>query len=197
MDEYKMDDLAEDSEDEKRIENAERAVERKAGNRRKKHSTGAVKSRGGTPHFPVAAQPPVLGIPGATAPYNQPRRPTLPPPTRPIGPCHFYGEMGHLRLSCPTRAVTVSQKWYPFQKECVLGVDLGHRESIYNAGICVNCVNVRYSDVCCEGIESSESVDYVDAESSETAASVTTVQSGTCSSTASKVRSSGQDVKEF
>ena len=166
VDEYTVDDLAEYSDDEKRIEKAERVAERKAGKRRKKRGTGAVKSRGGSPHFPVAVQPPVMRMPVTAAPYNQPRWQTLPPPTRPIGPCHFCGEMGHLSLSCPVRAMAVSRKWYPFQRKCVLGVDVEHRKSIYSAAKCVRGVGVRTSDVCCEGIESRESVDYVDAESS-------------------------------
>ena len=95
VDEYTADDLAEDSDDEKRIEKAERAAERKAGKRRKKRGATALKSRGGPPRFPMSAQPPATGMPVAVAPYSQPRRQALPPPARPVGPCHFCGEMGH------------------------------------------------------------------------------------------------------
>ena len=44
--------------------------------------------------------------------------------SRPVGPCHFCGKMGHLRLYCPVRASKEGKKWYPFlSKEGVDTVD--------------------------------------------------------------------------
>ena len=68
------------------------------------------------------------------------------PPARPIGPCHFCGKMGHLRLYCPARAMAGNQKWYPFQCVCVAGVDVGYRDSKYRAVKCVNSANVIVRD---------------------------------------------------
>ena len=54
-----------------------------------------------------------------------------------IGPCHFRGEMGHLRLYCPAMAAAENRKWYPSQVERV------------------KCADVQYSEVkcvCAEGV---------------------------------------------
>ena len=123
VDEYTADDLADDSDDERRIEKAERAAERKAGKRRKKRSSqaGQAKFRAG----PAAGmQQPAGVMPAAAASFAQTKRQVAPAATRPIGPCHFCGEMGHLRLYCPARATAVSKKWYPSQVECVTGVNV-------------------------------------------------------------------------
>ena len=53
MDEHTADDLVEDSDDEKRIEKAEKAADqRKAGKQWKKHGAASVKSHGSPSHFP-------------------------------------------------------------------------------------------------------------------------------------------------
>ena len=55
------------------------------------------------------------------------------------------------------------------------GVDVGYRESIYKVAKCVNCVNARASEGCCEGRETRNGVDCIDTKSSETTGSVTVV----------------------
>ena len=98
--EYTADDLAKDSDDKRRIEKAERAAERKAGKRRKKRCPHAPGPCGGLARFPAAGiQTAVSGMPTAAPPFSQARCQAVPAATRPIGPCNFCGEMGHLRLS--------------------------------------------------------------------------------------------------
>ena len=48
-----------------------------------------------------------------------PKRQLVPTASRPVGPCHFCGKMGHLRLYCPVRAAAEGRRWYPFQCETV------------------------------------------------------------------------------
>ena len=124
VDEYTADDLADDSDDEKRIERVEKAAEKKAEKRRKKHGQVPGKARGGPPRFPSATQAQVMGTPVPAMPVSQPGRHVAPVAARPVGPCHFCGEMGHLRLHCPVRAAAIGRKWYPFHEDCVVGVDV-------------------------------------------------------------------------
>ena len=150
--EYTAGDLADDSDVEKKIEKAERAAETKAGKQRKKRGAASVRFRGSPSCFPAAVQSPVMGLLVMAGSFDQPRCQAVPPPARPVGPCHFCGEMGHLHLYCPARAIAVNRKWYPFQNDSVLGVDVGYNESIYKLAKCVNGVNARASDGCCKGI---------------------------------------------
>ena len=69
-----------------------------------------------------------LGMPLASPPVVQPRRQGVPLATRPVRPCHFCGEMGHLRLYCPARAAAVNRKWYPFHVEGDTSCDVRYRE---------------------------------------------------------------------
>ena len=150
VDEY----TADDSDDEKRIERAEKAAEKKAEKRRKKRGQVPGKARSGPPRFPSATQAQVMGMPVPAVPVSQPRRHVAPVAARPVGPCHFCGEMGHLRLHCPARAAATGRKWYPFREGCVVGVDVKHRE--YKCGVaeCVNCVDVKVNSSTCKHIES-------------------------------------------
>ena len=113
--EYTTDELAEDSDDEKRLERAEKAAEQKAAKRRKKRTIGQLgKPRGSlrptTPGVPVAAATTVPAPPF----YRAGARSGTATP-RPGGPCFGCGEMGHLRAHCPKAAGTAeSRKWYPF-----------------------------------------------------------------------------------
>ena len=116
--EYTADELAEDSEDEKRLEKAEKAAERKALKRKR---TKMVPSR----PRPSAANPGRSigaggGVGAGTAqPVVQMQRRTAATlgqqPTRPLGPCFACGEMGHLRHRCPhtAAAAAADRKWYP------------------------------------------------------------------------------------
>ena len=118
--EYTTDELAEGSDDEKRLEKAERAAEVKAAKRRKKRGGGvAVLGRPrGQPRPPaplaVAAQAAALQF----QPTTTARRPgaAMASGQRAVGPCFACGEMGHLRLHCPkiTAAADSGRRWYPF-----------------------------------------------------------------------------------
>ena len=111
--EYTADELAEDSDDEKRIFKAEKAAERKAAKRRK---TMPPRPRSRVQGSMVDAAPAVglhqaqQVVPGrpATMPqsYAQAVR-----PARPLGPCFSCGEPGHIRSCCPK--VSDGRKWYP------------------------------------------------------------------------------------
>ena len=85
---------ADDSDDEKRIERAEKATEKKAGKPWRKRGQVPGKSRSTPPRYSSAAQAQVLGtVPGVSV--SQPRRQVVPAAARLIGPCHFCGEFGH------------------------------------------------------------------------------------------------------
>ena len=110
--EYTTDELAEDSDDEKRLERAEKAAEQKAAKRRKKRTIGQLgKPRGSlrltTPGVLVAAATIVPAPPF----YRAGARPGTATP-RPVGPCFGCGEMGHLRAHCLKAAE--NRKWYLF-----------------------------------------------------------------------------------
>ena len=100
VNEYGEDELADDSEDEKRMTRAVAAAEKKATQQKKKKAgRGAVmQSR------PDAAfRPPPR--PTVDSGYQVSRMP------RHVGPCFGCGEMGHLRRNCPK---TATPRPYPF-----------------------------------------------------------------------------------
>ena len=121
--EYTADELADDSDDEKRLEKAEKAAEKKAGLRKRKRAQQQ-QQQPKFPRFPTREK---------ASPYNY----TFPPPAlqwkpqqalpvgpgvgarhtpqaspRAVGPCFACGEMGHLRTYCP-KIQTQERKWYP------------------------------------------------------------------------------------
>ena len=190
VDEYTADDLAEDSEDEKRIEKAERAAERKAGKRRKKRNlqTGYAKPRGGTSRAPTSVnQSQLAGMPVVSAPLGQSRRPSVTPAARPIGPCHFCGEFGHLRLYCPARAAAAQKQWYPFQVECVTGVDVEDKESMCESAECAVGVNKETAESNSVSNTVRESVDCVCAKSDETVGCVPRGQAAVAPSVSTEI----------
>ena len=99
---YKGNDLAEDEEDAKRLEKAERTAEQQANKKRRKTAV----SRFGPRHDP----------PGTSAPVQKPASLPRPqftgnrPGPRTPGPCFHCFEMGHLKAACPKLAAT-----YPFE----------------------------------------------------------------------------------
>ena len=111
--EYTADELAEDSDDEKRLEKAERAAERKAAKRRK-----APERRPKPYGRPQQGQPlPSTGpVTTALIPGASQKRPLVTPlPQRQVGPCFACGQMGHLRSFCPKTAGSSNstKSWYP------------------------------------------------------------------------------------
>ena len=107
--EYTADELADNSEDEKRIEKAEKAAEKKSVKRRK------VAGRPTPAKQPRSVATPSSSVSSAT---QVPRRPGLIPAvakSRPLGPCFTCGEMGHLHSFCPRREgqALSGKKWYP------------------------------------------------------------------------------------
>lgn len=111
--EYTADELTDDSDDEKRLEKAEKAAERKAAKRKRKR---AEPTRAGKGRFnPVqSASTPSVPAPTPTSATFSARRPAVvPAPARAIGPCFACGEMGHLRTYCPKTAP--DRKWYLLQ----------------------------------------------------------------------------------
>eukprot|EP00731_Ephydatia_muelleri_P003678 Em0001g3678a len=96
VEEYVDDDLADDSDDERRMEKAERAAERKvAAKRRKEREAGAKRARLSEPE-PLA--------PEGKRPLRA-REPAglVAVPRSAPGACHQCGEFGHWRRDCPKR----------------------------------------------------------------------------------------------
>ena len=91
------DELAEDSEDEKRLEKAEKAAERKAF-KRKRTKTMPSRPRLCTANLERSV--------GGAQPVVQRRMAVMlgQQPTRLLGPCFACGEMGHFRHWCPHTA---------------------------------------------------------------------------------------------
>ena len=99
---YTADELADDSDDEKRLE---KAAERKAAKRKRKVPMQAV-ARGHAGQQPPGVAgassylPPVDTLVPQVAAY--PRHPLAPPVLpRQLGPCFACGELGHIRSYCP------------------------------------------------------------------------------------------------
>ena len=97
--EYEADALADDSDDEKKIEKAERAAEKKAvvaaRKRKRQAPVGAKAQKVESPGVPRAALQQSFPLVKPTG-----RFPTA-PVVRPIGPYHQCYEYGHLRRNCP------------------------------------------------------------------------------------------------
>ena len=116
--EYTADELADNSEDEKRIEKAEKAAEKKSVKRRK------VAGRPTPAKQPRSVATPSPSVSSATQ-VPRPRRLGLIPAvaeSRPLGPCFTCGEMGHLHSFCPRREgqALSGKKWYPSRSDmCV------------------------------------------------------------------------------
>jgi len=95
--EYTADELAEDSNDKKHLEKAEKAAERKAAKRKRKQVEPTAKT--GKGRYNVQ-QPGPSGSALISAAM------------RTAGTCFACGEMGHLRSYCPNTPAE-SRKWYP------------------------------------------------------------------------------------
>ena len=112
--EYTADELADDSDDEKRLEKAEKAAERKAVLRKRKRPQPTAAKH---PPLPPRLQP-QYGVgyhsPQQLGPSTSVGIRSPPPPLlqRAMGPCFACAEMGHLRSQCP-KMQSLERKWYP------------------------------------------------------------------------------------
>ena len=126
--EYEADELASDSDDEKKLEKAEKAADRKAQRLRKRkqdfQSWKAKRQRSFAPDYgqQSAAGGP-LGAGGQffnsmSAGQRGSASASL-GAAKPIGPCFHCLQMGHLRRNCPKLASSSTVgKWYPFSEAC-------------------------------------------------------------------------------
>ena len=115
--EYETDDLARDSDDEKRIIRAEKAAEKKVVSLKKKSRGGKTPARTQTwlsyrqQSFPQSQRPQYPRYAPSTSGAA---------PSRPVGPCHACHEFGHLRNSCPKVFGTPARNpQYPFHMDSV------------------------------------------------------------------------------
>ena len=107
--EYTADELADNSDDKKKIEKAEMAAERKAAKKKAAQKVPTMKRAMQVPQSPA-----ILRWQNKT-----PRRQIIVPSAknmRPVGPCFSCGEMGHLRSYCPKPEVG-AKKMYPLCPE--------------------------------------------------------------------------------
>ena len=115
--EYTADELAEDSDDEKRLEKAERAAERRAAKRKKTAPERRTKPYS-RPQQSQQLQAATPSTPAFMTPVQKRSLPITPLPQRQsgVGPCFACGLYGHLRSYCPKIAGSSSstKSWYPF-----------------------------------------------------------------------------------
>ncbi len=118
--EYTADELAADSDDEKRLDKAEKAAERKAGKRKRKRPEFPPKT--GKTGGRFSAGQGQSASPFRTALYPAKRPMTAPALPRGVGPCFACGEMGHLRRDCPRIAPMDAWKWYPSHTDALSNI---------------------------------------------------------------------------
>lgn len=112
--EYTADELAEDSNNEKRLEKAEKSAKRKASKKKLHVPDHHSKRHTQKPILPQQQQMPLEALTQALPP----RRPLLSPlqatTSQPDGPCFARGQVGHLRRFCPKLQSTSNIKsWCP------------------------------------------------------------------------------------
>ena len=163
MAEYQEDELASDSEDEKKIEKAEKAAKRKASKWRKRKAdsvAGLSKAKFRRDQQFLGLQeafggrlPSIRGrIPGSVGPFR-------------VGPCHNCWEMGHFRRDClkPVQALprpacppgpAGKAKWYSFvmssesvQRELVSNELISDSVAHYSVNVFDACQAVCASEV--------------------------------------------------
>ena len=106
---YIGNDVATNEDDARRIEKAEKTAEQRV-SKRKRNAAATAASQRAKRQLPVAGGTQTLG-PSQPAHYLLPRPLYQPQPasTRPVGPCFYCGEVGHLKSICPRLS-----KSYPF-----------------------------------------------------------------------------------
>ena len=117
--EYTTDEVAEGSDDEKRLERAEKAAEQKTAKRRKKRagSTSGRPCGQPRPSVPVAMAAPTVSLQCQATTTRRPGTATA-PVQQAVGPYFACGELGHLRVHCPKTVAAAESggRWYPFDK---------------------------------------------------------------------------------
>ena len=123
--EYDADELADDSDNERKIEKAEKAAERKAAMARKKqgHSVQQSASYGREiPSNRLLQGRRVLDVVPTESPAVSPGRKVC--PATGAGTCFFCGEFGHFRRNCPKGGASAAAKQYPFECDIYNDCDL-------------------------------------------------------------------------
>ena len=147
VDEYVDDELADDSEDEKRMERAERMAERKLAKRRK---AATQETRGTKRRFqlqfgrqeevppPRASQP--LPSPIVRAPFQPASGSGMPSFGGASGGCFLCRQFGHIKRDCPKKALGTSSQ-YPSHES--------YEESMGSKGVdCEGILSLDVDDVC-------------------------------------------------
>ena len=122
--EYEADELATDSDDEKRIEKAEKSAEKKALKRKKQRAEPSSKqSRPERSSGIMAGREAIRPLfPNMSALYSPPaKRSNSFPARQVVGPCYQCNEFGHLRRNCPKLNMSTA-KWYPCSEENYVSV---------------------------------------------------------------------------
>ena len=127
---YEADELAEGSEDEKKIQKVEKAAQKEA---EKRAATGKKSAKGNKRPFLYTRDFRPGGFGASYTTWPDPRSAFLAPftpssysgsrssrPVAPVGPCHSYGEFGHLHYACPK--LKMPNK-YPFMVASDSGVN--------------------------------------------------------------------------
>uniref|UniRef100_A0A1X7UTU3 CCHC-type domain-containing protein n=1 Tax=Amphimedon queenslandica TaxID=400682 RepID=A0A1X7UTU3_AMPQE len=137
--EYQSDELAENSEDEKKLSKAEKAADQKA-QKKKKAAAGKVNK------VPFQQAPRMAewwrsrsvwsqSPPYASNSFNRSASASTSGPRQVIGPCFACGELGHLRSSCPkTASGAPAAAKYPFIREDERSVELSGEYSSESQG---------------------------------------------------------------
>ena len=128
---YMDDELASDSDDERKLFKASREAQQTVKRKRAESAAAAAAKRRAIPSGEPQPQA------GTSQRFNQGFRPTTARP-RMVGPCYRCGELGHLVASCPK-----PRQQYPFKQSLVKGTDIGTRCTTKECVDIVKGINVE------------------------------------------------------